>query len=69
MKDGDTLTFVIVSRDSRAQAWMSRAPGHRVEAFGSEVSEDPDSLKCAPEYARADRLVVLEVPRNRRCNR
>ena len=26
-----------------------------------EVNSDPDCLKCAPEYARSDRFVVMEA--------
>eukprot|EP00435_Cladocopium_sp_Y103_P027592 s1802_g6.t2 len=49
ISDGDTLTFVIVSRDPRAEEWIAR------------VQSDPNVLKCAPEYARSDPVVVMEA--------
>ncbi|CAK9034766.1 unnamed protein product [Durusdinium trenchii] len=49
VNDGDTLTFIMVARDPRAHAWIPR------------VNSDPDCLKCAPEYARSDRFVVMEA--------
>lgn len=49
IKNGDTLTFVIISRDPRAEDWIAR------------VQSDPSLLKCAPEYARSDPVVVMEA--------
>jgi len=49
LHDGDTLTFVMMSRDPRAEDWVSR------------VRADPDMLLRAPEYARSDPVVIMEA--------